>query len=121
MGNTSARNLTTDDYIQKVRQVAAGCMSDRDRRLFNFAKIKIAEEDLDNCKVNVGFQDQQSLDLCDAEGTSGEVYIGYDENDDLKLIWQKCDAWRNFKRFLIVSFKILKSVLSGAVEAIGWY
>jgi hypothetical protein len=104
-------------------------MSDRDRRLYNFARIKIAEEDLDDVEITVGFQDQDAVILQGVHNPSGKVYIGLNGYGVPTLEWTKRGFWRSVKRFFIGCFSTLKRVLlkalaigaSVAVEAIAWH
>lgn len=117
MGTSSskAKNLTVDDYVQKIREECS-VLSERDRRLYNVGKIKIADGDLDGCKIHIGFQDQEPFVLSGVEDTSGEVSIGYNGSDEPQLVWQKRGFWRNFKCFWIGCFKRLKGALSRVVR-----
>ena len=96
--------------MQQVRQVR-NRMSDRDRRLYNFAKIKIAEEDLDDCEITVDFEDQEALVLCAVNNPSGRLYMGYDGGYYPKMVWRRRGLWRNFKRFWVGCFRTLKGAL----------
>ena len=115
--------------MQKVRQVRGG-MSDRDRRLYNFAKIKIAEEELDDCEITIDFQDQDPIILCEVNNPSGNLYVGYDEGYYPRMVWKKRGFWRNIKRIFVGCFSILKSALldtlqkaltdGSAMKALSW-
>ncbi|XP_060575382.1 uncharacterized protein LOC132732874 [Ruditapes philippinarum] len=118
MGNKQSRSsssISTDSYVREVRHVRKG-MSDRDRRLYNYARIKIAEEDLEDVEITVGFEDQDAVVLQGVNNPSGKVYIGLDYNDIPQLVWKKRGFWRSVKRFFIGCFSTLKRVLLSALS-----
>ncbi|XP_053401537.1 uncharacterized protein LOC128557670 [Mercenaria mercenaria] len=128
MGSSSSKTVTTDRYVREVRQVRTG-MSDRDRRLYNFARIKIVEENLDDAQITVGFQDQEAIVLTATYNPSAKVYIGYNIYGHPEMFWQKRGFWRSVKSFFVDCFRSLKGALldalaigaSAAMKSIGYY
>jgi hypothetical protein len=122
--------VCTDTITREVRNVhRAAEMSDRDRRLFNFAKLKIVQEDLEDGEVTVAFQDQDPVTVSAKYNPSAKVWIGCDYYDRPQIVWKKRGFWRTVKRFFIGCFSFLKNALLNALaigagvakKAIGWY
>ena len=102
--------LTIDDYVQEVRKVCNG-MSERDRRLSNFAKIKIEEKNLKDCQITVEFQDQEPL-LLSREKTTGKVFMCFNGENKPQMVWNERGLRRNVQRFFVYTFELLINALA---------
>lgn len=100
--------INTEILILHNKQIRAK-LSDRDRRLFNHAKVAIAQEteSLDDCELFIDFEDQDGLTIQTNSNPSGRIFVGYDGNDSPKYVWERRGFWRAIKNLLIDSFYTL--------------
>lgn len=93
-------SICTDYYVRKVDSK----LSHRDRKLFNYARMKLASEDLTDAEITVAFQDRDEVVLRCTNNPPGKVYIGMDFDDEPRLVWQKEVFGEQRKEFSSLDF-----------------
>lgn len=111
---THVPSISTDSYVREVRDVARN-LSTVDRKIYNFARIKIAEEDLDKAEITIGFQHQHSIVFKGVNNPTEKVFIGLNFDGRPELVWRKKSVKRKVcgavKKFFVWCFNTLKKVL----------
>lgn len=110
-------SICTDYYVREVRKVDSE-LSHRDRKLFNYARMKLAEEDLTDAEITVAFQDRDEVVLRCTNNPPGKVNIELDIFDKPRLVWKKRGFWRAAKRIFFACLPILKFALKTLVTTL---
>lgn len=123
MGNSSSEVLNTDLLIERIRDIRSS-LTVRDRSLLNHAKFALAQETetCNDCELFIDFEDREGLTIQSNRNPSGRIFVGYDENDKPKYVWEKRGFWRAAKKYFVDGLKTLRraaqAAMGGVVAAI---